>query len=637
MQRQISLVGGHVTRIAATAADLGRTMEYLHSAFARNNLYFVQMNPGYIGFEDGRAVSNLSIMRTGPNPSDVVSGGFVPGGAFPNMHAVGVTIMPVNVGATGGGAAAAGAGAGNNSGGTGGSSGTGTTNGTRSGQSPNTGPGGRFVFTNVSGPAPAAGGAAPVGQTPAQTSSLASLRTIARHLVNSTVQDIPSLTSEIAAAITGALSQSIPEARVQNTTGAAASVLASRTAQVVDEVVRRHVSHIIGAPEVQQHSQQLRELLGVDIADLARNINILSQTGQQQGEGQQQQEREEESVADLSAPAAAAAATTAAAAPAPREESLDVAGEVRRAWTKRSDNLAAADGAAPGVEKNEKKSEASAEESEKQQGASTSAGQRPRLCGPSLPPRPTAPGGPSLPARKPRAKTATPTPTSAAPTALPAVAAAATASAPAAAAAAASNGLPAGLGDLLGGSGSAGGLGGMLQNMMSNPAIGELARNPSMQQAASQLFGGGGGGGGANGAAGRLDIGALMNSAGPMLSQLMGGGIAASAAPSPSTSASQRASGGSRARRPPPPASTAASSDGDLDVTLAAALTDEEATRWKVILQADDETAQKAAASAGKQQDGEEQGMLGFSDAYLAAMPPRAASGLLQGLLGGQD
>lgn len=649
MQRQISLVGRHVTRIAATAAELGRTMDYLHSAFANNNLYFLQMIPGYIGFENDRAVSNMSIMRTGPNASDVVGGGFVPGNGVSNMH-VGVRIMPVNVGGAGGGTATAGAGAGagagtNNTttaGGTAAAGGAGNTSGNASGQSPHTGPGGRFVFSSLGGQAPAGGGAPPAGQTPAQASSLSSLSAIARHFVNSTVQDIPSLTGEIAAAISGTLSQSIPEAIAQNSTGAAASMIASRTTDVVDEVVRRHFSQIVDAPEVQQHSEQVRELLGVDIADLLRNISTTSQTGQQQGEEEQQQQEREEQTAAPSAPAAATAATTKTeTARAPSGEPVDVAEEVRRAWVKRSDTLAA-DGAAPVVEKDEKTPAATAEENKKQQEASTSASQdaRQRPGGPSLPSRSTAPGGPSLPARRTRAKTATPTPASAAPTDT-----ADTASAPAPTAAAAgdaASGLPAGLGDLLGGSGGAGGLGGMLQSMMSNPAIGELARNPSMQQAASQLFsgsGGGGAGGGADGAGGGLDIGALMSTAGPMLSQLMGGGMAGSAAAPSSTtpSASQPARGSNRARRSPAPAPTAASNGGDLDVTLAAALTAEEATRWKSILEADDETAQKAAAGAGARQEGGEEEIMGYSDAYLAAMPPRAASGLLQGILGGQD
>lgn len=651
LARQISLVGGHVSRIAATAAEMGRTMEYLHSAFASNNLYFLQMIPGYIGFENDRAVSNMSIMRTGPNPTEVVGGGYIPGNAFPNMHAVGVRILPVNVGAVSGTAGAGGAN--NNSTTAGGGGGTNNANATAGGQSPNTGPGGRFVFTSVSGQAPAAGGAAPpttgapvAGQTPARASSLSALSAVARHFVNSTVQDIPSLTSEIAAAVTGTLSQSIPEVVAQNTTGAAASMIAARTAGVVDGVLRRHFSQIVDAPEVQQHSQQLRELLGVDIADILRNINTLSQTGQT---GRHQSE-EEQSAADLSAadfppivPATEAppAAGAAAAAAPPAEGSLDVAGEVRRAWTRRSDTLAAVD-AAPALEKDGTRPEAAAEESEKQQEASIPASQEAtrRPSGPSLPPRRTAPGGPSLPARRSRPIPATPTPASAAPTAT-GIPAAAFTRVPAAAAAAPS-GLPAGLGDLLGGAGGAGGLGGMLQNMMSSPALGELARNPSMQQAASQLFGGGGGGGGANGAGGGLNIGALMNSAGPMLSQLMGGGMAAPAAPSSSTtSASQTAVGGGGARRTPAPApapvSAAASIGGDLDVTLASALTADEATRWKTILQADDEAAQKAASAAGAQQERGDQEIMGFSDAYLAAMPPRAASGLLQGLLGGQD
>ena len=105
-----------------------------------------------------------------------------------------------------------------------------------------------------------------------------------------------------------------------------------------------------------------------------------------------------------------------------------------------------------------------------------------------------------------------------------------------------------------------------------------------------------------------------------------------------SAPATATAGGGAAApprERPTPPAGA---SGGDLDAKLASILSPEDATRWKTILQADDEAAQRTAASAGRAQleDGSDERM-DFSEAYLAAMPPRAASGLLQGLLGGQE
>lgn len=129
-----------------------------------------------------------------------------------------------------------------------------------------------------------------------------------------------------------------------------------------------------------------------------------------------------------------------------------------------------------------------------------------------------------------------------------------------------------------------------------------------MQQAAGQLLGGGAPGGGGGGApAGGLDLGALMNAAGPMLGQLMGGAGGAGGPPGRTPSG--------RARPTPQPA--------DLESALAAAgLPATEAARWRATIEAD------VAAQAGIQPQGT------FSDAYLAAMPPRAASGLLAGLLG---
>ncbi len=60
---------------------------------------------------------------------------------------------------------------------------------------------------------------------------------------------------------------------------------------------------------------------------------------------------------------------------------------------------------------------------------------------------------------------------------------------------------------------------------------------------------------------------------------------------------------------PQPPAS--------LEELLARELPADEAARWKAAIEADEQAQQAGAAASG------------FSDAYLAALPPRAAAGLL--------
>ena len=55
MQRQTRLVAGHLMRVAASAAELGRTMQYLSSAMADDNMQFLHMLPAYIARdEDGK-------------------------------------------------------------------------------------------------------------------------------------------------------------------------------------------------------------------------------------------------------------------------------------------------------------------------------------------------------------------------------------------------------------------------------------------------------------------------------------------------------------------------------------------------------------------------------------------------------
>ena len=63
----------------------------------------------------------------------------------------------------------------------------------------------------------------------------------------------------------------------------------------------------------------------------------------------------------------------------------------------------------------------------------------------------------------------------------------------------------------------------------------------------------------------------------------------------------------------------------DLASRLSSLLPEEDADRWRTIIEAD----LRIQAAAPRQPE--------FSDAYLAAMPSRAASSLLQGLLGGDE
>jgi hypothetical protein len=196
----------------------------------------------------------------------------------------------------------------------------------------------------------------------------------------------------------------------------------------------------------------------------------------------------------------------------------------------------------------------------------------------------------------------------------------------------------------LGGStagGGGGGLMGMLQGMMSNPALMEMAQSPAMQRMAEQVgscvptgslccselrdvpvsfqpthsspslcplpglptrplqmfSGGGAGGGGAGGG-----LAGLMNAMGPLMGEVLGGG--GSAPPAPGIP-------GVRSAHTQAPAS--------LDDVLSAALSPEEAQHWKEAIEADSER---------QQMQGEPRQP--FSDAYLAALPPKTASSLLR-------
>lgn len=138
-------------------------------------------------------------------------------------------------------------------------------------------------------------------------------------------------------------------------------------------------------------------------------------------------------------------------------------------------------------------------------------------------------------------------------------------------------------------------MGQLMQSLMQSPGLMGMARSPAMQQMAQQILGGGGGGGG-------LDIGSLMNAAGPMLSQMMG---------------------------MPPPQSTGRALAAATSVDMHAALQElpeADAARWRDVL-ARDEAAQAAASPQAA-----------FSAVYLAALPPHTAGGLLESLgLGGAD
>lgn len=61
--RQIRLVGGYLTRLAVSGAELGRSMAYLVSALTDNNLFFLQLYPGYIQMEDDLPRPNVGILH----------------------------------------------------------------------------------------------------------------------------------------------------------------------------------------------------------------------------------------------------------------------------------------------------------------------------------------------------------------------------------------------------------------------------------------------------------------------------------------------------------------------------------------------------------------------------------------------
>eukprot|EP00889_Picochlorum_renovo_P000877 jgi/Picre1/27907/NNA_000870.t1 len=61
--RQIRIVGGYLTRLAVSGAELGRSMAYLVSALTDNNLFFLQLYPGYIQMEDDLPRPNVGILH----------------------------------------------------------------------------------------------------------------------------------------------------------------------------------------------------------------------------------------------------------------------------------------------------------------------------------------------------------------------------------------------------------------------------------------------------------------------------------------------------------------------------------------------------------------------------------------------
>lgn len=60
---QIRLVAGHLSRIAVAGAEMGRAMAYLTSALESNNLFFLQLYPGYIRMQDGLPRPHLGILH----------------------------------------------------------------------------------------------------------------------------------------------------------------------------------------------------------------------------------------------------------------------------------------------------------------------------------------------------------------------------------------------------------------------------------------------------------------------------------------------------------------------------------------------------------------------------------------------
>lgn len=60
---QIRLVAGHLSRIAVAGAELGRSMAYLTSALEHNNMFFVQLYPGYIEMQNGLPRPHLGILH----------------------------------------------------------------------------------------------------------------------------------------------------------------------------------------------------------------------------------------------------------------------------------------------------------------------------------------------------------------------------------------------------------------------------------------------------------------------------------------------------------------------------------------------------------------------------------------------
>lgn len=60
---QMRLVIGHLSRVAVAGAELGRSMAYLMSALENNNMFFLQLYPGYIEVQNGIPRPHLGILH----------------------------------------------------------------------------------------------------------------------------------------------------------------------------------------------------------------------------------------------------------------------------------------------------------------------------------------------------------------------------------------------------------------------------------------------------------------------------------------------------------------------------------------------------------------------------------------------
>eukprot|EP00890_Picochlorum_soloecismus_P002050 jgi/Picsp_1/2846/NSC_01072-R1_hypothetical protein CHLNCDRAFT_136254 [Chlorella variabilis] len=61
--RQMRLIIGHLSRVAVSAAELSRGLAYLTSAIDQNNMFLLQLYPGYIQMQDGLPRPNLGILH----------------------------------------------------------------------------------------------------------------------------------------------------------------------------------------------------------------------------------------------------------------------------------------------------------------------------------------------------------------------------------------------------------------------------------------------------------------------------------------------------------------------------------------------------------------------------------------------